>query len=302
MKANAENRQRALMVLLLSAAVLGIAASALAVDPVTVSVAVTGDPIPGATVTAKATVTINDGSTLQSIAWTQVSGPTATLSNTTTDTITAVLPSRQVFKEHLIEILEEPPITAAQLPPNVPPPPAEFPGGLQNRFGVVGINPFALEEAGAIGLKITVVTSSGSYDLSSAIHATMPWPTATGNRVVPIGLPVLLHGKLQASYNWTMTAPTGSTATLTDAAGQNPEFTPDVAGTYTITVTDLADNSTVALNVIRRHLARRDHRPERRRPAGRRHHLPPVPRRRARRSTSSPRGWPRATPRSSPRT
>ena len=123
MRATAENRQRTAMLLLLTAAVIGFAGSALAVDPVTVSVAVTGDPLPGATVTAKATVTISDGSTLQSITWTQVSGPTATLSNTTTDTITAVLPSRQVFKEHLIEILEEPPITAAQLPPNVPPPP-----------------------------------------------------------------------------------------------------------------------------------------------------------------------------------
>src|SRR2546423_9397837 len=55
----------------------GIATTALAATPVTVTVAVTGDPAPGATVTAKANVTINDGSVLQSVTWKQTGGPPA---------------------------------------------------------------------------------------------------------------------------------------------------------------------------------------------------------------------------------
>jgi hypothetical protein len=35
-------------------------------------------------------------------------------------------------------------------------PPEEFPGGLQNRFGVVGVNPFSLEEGGAVKLTVDV--------------------------------------------------------------------------------------------------------------------------------------------------
>ena len=39
-------------------------------------------------------------------------------------------------------------------------------------------------------------------------------------------------------YDWMLTAPEGSAAELADAMGQNPAFTPDVAGVYTVTVTD----------------------------------------------------------------
>ena len=58
----------------------GVAGGALAADPpVKVTMSVTGDPAPGATVAAKATMTITDGSTLQSIKWSQVGGVAATL-------------------------------------------------------------------------------------------------------------------------------------------------------------------------------------------------------------------------------
>ncbi|MGZ8851674.1 MAG: hypothetical protein ACXW3E_15280, partial [Thermoanaerobaculia bacterium] len=226
------------------------AAIAVAADPpVTVTIAVSGSAAPGATLTAKATITINDGTTLQSIKWTQAGGVAATLSGTTTDTVTVVLPNRRTFKEDLIKILEEPPITIVQLPPNVPPA-AAYDGGLQNRFGVVGIPPLALEEAGGVSLDVAVTTSSGTYHTKAAIAASLPWPTTVGIRNVPILLPVLLHGKTQATYNWVLAAPPGSAAVLSDATTQNPDFTPDVPGTYELTVTDLATNKPVALTLL----------------------------------------------------
>ncbi len=239
-------------VVLLVAAVVGVASMAIAATPpVSVVVAVTGDAVPGATVTAKATVTVNDGSTLQSIKWTQVGGVTAAVTDNLTDTITVVIPERQAFKEELIHILEEPPITAAQLPPNVPPPGEDYSGGLLNRFTVVGSSPLSLEEAGAMTFDIEVVTTSGTYHATGAVHATLPWGTATGLRNVPVLSPVLLHGKTQASYNWQLLAPNGSHAVLSDATGQSPEFTPDLPGNYQVTVTDLgANNATVTLSIV----------------------------------------------------
>ncbi|MGA7616491.1 MAG: hypothetical protein WBX15_15055, partial [Thermoanaerobaculia bacterium] len=220
-----------------------IAAGALAADPpVTVAIGVTGTAVPGATVSAKATVTINDGSSLQSIQWKQVSGATAQISGATTNTITVTLPDRKAYREELALVLEEPPATADVLPPSVPYP-AGYEGGLANRFGVAAVSPHALAEAGAIGFDITVVTSSGTYHSKNSIATTIPWTEATGIRNVPTLLPVVLHGKNQTSYNWTLTPPAGSKSVLTDATTQNPEFTPDMAGKYTVKVTDLADNS-----------------------------------------------------------
>jgi hypothetical protein len=228
---------------LVAVGTLVLAAGAFAASPVTVKVAVTGTPTPGATVTAKATVTISDGSTQQSISWTQTGGPTATLSNTNTDTITAVLPTRQACKDELVHVLNEPPSASAD--------PDDFFGGLQNRFEVLGTSPRALEEAGAVALDVVVVTTSGTYHNAASIAVTLPWTPATGLKNVAVLVPVVLHGKTQATYNWTLTGPTGSTAAMFDAATQNPEFTPDVPGTYQVTVTDLTatPNATVTLPI-----------------------------------------------------
>ncbi|HSP16628.1 MAG TPA: hypothetical protein VLV78_17920 [Thermoanaerobaculia bacterium] len=225
------------------------AMSAIAADPpVKVAIAVTGDAVPGATVQAKATVTINDGSALQSISWKQDGGAPVTLSGNQTDTVTITLPDRNAFRERLIEILEEPPIPAASFPIHVPVP-NPYAGGLQERFTVVGVSPLAIEEAGAINFDITVVTSSGTYHNSAAVAAKLPFATAIGQRNVPILIPVVLHAPKQAAYNWTLTAPSGSTATLTGATTQNPEFTPDVAGMYTVTITNLTTNSAVSIPI-----------------------------------------------------
>ena len=88
-------------------------------------------------------------------------------------------------------MLSEPPIGEDELPPNVRVPEGEFPGGLQSRFQVVGMNPFALEEAALIGLMVEVTTTSGTYTDEVEIHTELPWKPAAGIRNVPIGIPVL---------------------------------------------------------------------------------------------------------------
>lgn len=231
-------------------ALAGFASIALAADPpVKAVVTVTGDATPGATITAKAALTISDGSTFQNILWKQVAGAHATLANVTSDTVTITLPARVEFKKDLVEILEEAPLAGVTLPAHVPNPGEHFEGGLQDRFGIVGIVPHALEEAAAIQFELTVTTSSGTYKLPATVAAKLPYPHATGLRNVPLNRPVLLFGKNQDSYRWTLNRPDGSAAVLADATTRYPEFTPDVAGTYDVTVTDLATNKPVNLIV-----------------------------------------------------
>ena len=130
---------------------------------VSVAVDVAGEPVPGGTVTATATVEITDGSTLQSIAWSQHEGAAATIAGADAATATVTLADLGAYKEHLFHLLAEPPVGSEELPSNVPLPEGEFPGGLQDRFEVVGLNPFALEEAGLVELEVDVVTTSGAY-------------------------------------------------------------------------------------------------------------------------------------------
>lgn len=241
-----KNRRRFVLALCCAAVLIGSAHIALAA-PVSVSVAVTGSAKPGATVTAKATVTINDGSTLQSIQWKQVGGVQVTLANPATDTATITLPAMSAFREKLIAVMKEVPLPDAQLPSFIPA--REYEGGLQDRWAVAGIAPTTLVKAGALNFELTVITTSGTYKLPATVAAVLPYPTAMGVRNVPILKPVVLHGKAQDTYNWTLKAPVGSTATLAGANTADPEFTPDVAGTYEISVTDLKANKTVTMNV-----------------------------------------------------
>ncbi len=206
-----------------------------------------GDAMPDGTVTV--TVVTTDDSTIDSVVWTQVYGVDAALTGADTATVTAALGTESAFKGMLIHVLEEPPITPEQLPPNVPPPGDEFYGGLQDRFEVVGLNHFALEEAGMVKFEVDVVTSSGTYQTTYSVHAHLPWKVATGLVNVPIGRTVLMQGKTQDIYDWVMTPADGSAATLMDARTQNPEFTPDVAGIYSLTVTDVAAEATVEIDV-----------------------------------------------------
>ena len=240
---------RQMFIAIIAIAIAGFATGAFAADPpVKVTVAAIGAPVPGATVNVKATVTINDGSTLQGIKWSQTGGIHATLANTSSDQVAVTLPDRKAFREELMLILEEPPIAESQHPPYVPVN-EHYEAGLQNRFGVVGISPHAHIDAASIRFNVEVTTSSGKYDNAASIVADVPWETAISTRNVPILQPVLLHGKTQATYDWKLNRPAGSNATLLDSSTQNPEFTPDVAGTYELTVTDLATQKPVALSI-----------------------------------------------------
>ena len=238
MRESTNRPARWLVAIYLAVALVSTASVLQAQDPVTVSVDVSGNEVPGGTVTATANVEINDGSTLQSIAWTQIEGVDAALSGAGTATVTANLGNRGAYKGHLLELLVEPPVSAEQLPPNVQPPPGEFPAGLQNRFELVGLNPFILEETGLVVLEVEVITTSGTYHAEAEIETRLPWRTTAGIRNVPINVPVLLQGKAQDSYDWTLDLPAGSGATLLNAGSRNPEFTPDVPGIYTLDVTD----------------------------------------------------------------
>jgi hypothetical protein len=223
------------------------------IAPVVVETTFAGDAAPGGTAIASAEVIILDGSMLQGFMWSQIKGATATLVNEDTDTVLIECADAMAYKDKLFETLSEPPIRADQLPPHVPPPAGEFPGGIQDRFQVVGASPFALEETAMVELLVEVSTTSGVYDGHVDMHTDLPWNSAAGIQNVPVGTPVLLHGKSQATYDWTMNAPATSTATLLDATTQYPEFTPDVPGTYELLVTDLSGAGLVTIDVFAGH-------------------------------------------------
>ena len=104
-----------------------------------------------------------------------------------------------------------------------------------DRFEVQGINPHALIAAETTTFKVTVTTSSGSYSATVNVTAKLPFEFTTGLANVPQGVPVLLNGKNQSSYNWTIAGPAGSKCYFDDSANRNPAFTPDTVGKYIIT-------------------------------------------------------------------
>jgi hypothetical protein len=183
------------------------------VAPVVISTKVQGTAEPGNTVTVSATVTAMDGSTPGGVTWTQKSGAPVALTPQG-DSVQVELPDLTAFKDEFFTIVDE------------------ERHALLDRNMIMGITPLDLEEAGTVTL--TATTQSGvSQDV--AIAVTLPFAWSTGLQNEPIGLPVLLHGKSATGYNWTLSAPGGSTASLQDASTQNPYFTPDVKGKYTVT-------------------------------------------------------------------
>lgn len=233
-------------VLLAIAAIL--VALPLAAAAPTVTFTASGTAVPGAAVSVRATPVITDGSTVSGYKWTQVGGVTASLANTTSDTVVATLGSVSAYKHDLVQILEEPSVPASKLPPYVPAD-GEFMGGLQNRFVVAAIPPLAHEEAAAVTLQLELTTSSGTFKFTTAIATDIPWPISAGLTNVAIGSPVLLQSKEQATYNWVLAAPATSAAKLTDATTRNPYFTPDIPGLYTLTVTNLETAKPVSMKV-----------------------------------------------------
>lgn len=86
----------------------------------------------------------------------------------------------------------------------------------------------------AVTLRLTVTNGGVTKTDDVVLAVALPVVPNTGLRNVPIGQPVLLQGPTQATYAWTMTGPTGSTAALNDATTRYPDFIPDLSGTYTI--------------------------------------------------------------------
>lgn len=191
----------------------------------------------GASVALSASVEVYDPSLTgaPTYAWTQTSGPAATITGATTATPTVTLANSSAFKANLVRAnavrmgLEVAPGSSEPDVPNM---------AVLERFMVQPINPFSLEEGVMSTFLVTVTISGQKFTDSVNVSVKLPFAPTTGLRNVPIGQPVLLHGKTQASYNWTITSkPAGSTSTLNDATTQNPDFIPDVAGKYTINET-----------------------------------------------------------------
>ncbi len=167
---------------------------------------------PGATVNLKASVNTGDGSTVKSIEWTQVAGVPTKLTAGAAGAATVVLADAAAYKAELLKDLE-----------------------LLDRVQVQAINPHSLSSAQTATFKATVTTSSGAYSKTINVMADIPFAITNGILDVPIGIPALLNGKKQNSYNWGISGPSGSAASFDSATERNPSFTPDVAGKYTIT-------------------------------------------------------------------
>ncbi|NNG46197.1 MAG: carboxypeptidase regulatory-like domain-containing protein, partial [Deltaproteobacteria bacterium] len=146
---------------------------------VLVEVDVTGTATPGSTLAATVTTTPLDGSTVTGVVWSQATSVTVSFDNTTSTTTNVTLPGLPAYKDELFHVLAEPPITAAQLPPNVTPP-AMFSEQLQDRFGVQAVTPFELEEAALVTLQVEVTTTSGTYTQTEEIHTELPWKQTPG--------------------------------------------------------------------------------------------------------------------------
>jgi hypothetical protein len=121
-----------------------------------------------------------------------------------------------------------------------------------DRFQVLAIPQLAFEEAASPSYTVTATIGGQTFTATpSASIATnqLPFVPNLGIRNVPVGQPVVLQGYLntrplatppvlQSTYNWTITAPTGSAVTaLVDPTTRFPHFIPDVVGTYTVTET-----------------------------------------------------------------
>jgi hypothetical protein len=229
-------------VLLGALVMLVVAPAAEAAGKVTVDAKVAGTPGFNKMVRGTVAIRIEDGSKVRSVTWRQTLGAPARLTKLANNAVRVRLATEPVYRHQLIHVLSEAPLP---LPAGT-----EYLSGLQNRWQVVGISPFALEEAGRVQLEVTVLTTSGSYKDTVDVELHLPFAAVSpGLNNVPVRVPVVLHGKEQASYAWKLEAPAASDTILRAANTRNPFFVPDVPGTYELTVNDLATGKPVKLTV-----------------------------------------------------
>ncbi|MBI2060262.1 MAG: hypothetical protein HYT87_10875 [Nitrospirae bacterium] len=164
----------------------------------------------GEAVQVPARVEVLDGSSLLSYKWSITDGPNVALSGADSDTVTVPLPDAATAKAKLVSGLKVPDRTLIQ-----------------------AIDPHALGSSTTVSLKLTVTTSTTSGSGTVKVSVAKPaFEHTLGIGDVPVGIPVLLHGKKNAGgYSWSLTTPGGS-ATFDDAGSQDPAFTPDTAGQY----------------------------------------------------------------------
>ncbi len=79
-----------------------------------------------------------------------------------------------------------------------------------------------------------MTTSAGEYMEEVEVHGELPYQVAAGINNVALGSNVTLSAPEADTYAWTLTAPAGSDAELTDATSRIPAFTADVEGEYTV--------------------------------------------------------------------
>jgi hypothetical protein len=203
--------------------------------PVAVTATISGTPTPGATVTLVGSYEILDGSTLVGTpSWSQTAGVPVTINGDQ-----ATLADASAYKDALVAALHAPPMTADQLPQSLQSLSGnieDFNGGIQDRWQVAAINAHQLEAAQDGTLVYTVTTTSGTYSGSVELDPEIPWAMSTGLQTVPVGVGVLLYGKTQSGYDWSIKrADNTKPPALSDASTQSPYFTPDKNGEYDIT-------------------------------------------------------------------
>ena len=175
---------------------------------------------PGSTVALKAQVIIRDGSALKEIHWDahrDDGDVTARVSDGKGREVMVTLPGISAYKASLLYHLGKD-------------------GRILERWGVMGIVPADLREAGKVTMTATATTSSGTYTDSVDIVADLDTFAVVnpGLQNVAIGKPLFLQGKFRDAYAWSLVAPSGSGAVMKDAATRNPRFTPDIPGIYKI--------------------------------------------------------------------
>ena len=177
---------------------------------------------PGAAVTLTARAEPLDGSQVTAYKWTQTAGVPLTIRDADKATAAVTMGDLAAYKAELFKNLETP-----------------------DRWEVQAINPHALSAARTATFKVTATSVSGSYSATVNVAVTLPWAVNPGLENVAVGVPVLVHGKTQPAYAWSLTAPAGSKAAPDSVSEANPSFTPDVPGKYALT----EKNSGAVINI-----------------------------------------------------
>jgi len=196
-----------------------------------ITVAEAGDLAPDGSKALSVEFTALDGATVAGIAWAQTAGVTvADIADETTATATVTFGDLEAFKAELAHALLEP-----------------------NRTMVMGINPFALEEAEHVEIEVAVTDSNGVVYVDSVgltVGIDLAWAAGTHN--VPVGLPVFLQAEEGTAYAWTAkydVAFGGSFAsdvTLDSTTSRYPVFTPADEGWYKLEVAITTDDGALA--------------------------------------------------------